>query len=584
MILTKEQQELTHLITKGQAVMKTMEASFLKSSSFLEKVVDSSSVMQEDSRGIIRMVTWADGKEGNFDGIFHDLTRDLKVTSSLADRLHHNTNRVFEVGESISQFIEWEAELMQTLEPLNTMKTFFLIAVSKLSSNSQRAIKSVVEDIQRLYAEAKEVTMKELRTMNRLADQLNQHRLDIEQEMGQLSARIRLENQRLNDSLNALFKDLEKNRKVDVQLQQVTERIAQLVAEAVTVIQQEDITGQKLQHVFESLKEIHIKMAAWERKSCDPSESELARYLVSAARIQQAQLRTIMDEYGHSSHAIRSLCPNMIGEIERLDQECLALQEFNTLTTSADGAVQILLEAIDTVSQLIRSLHTLLTATEALLNPLKDVSAEMADVIESVTKDLRVVTVNARIMASRQGSQSGLTPLTENVGQISMSSQKHSARLREQLHAFVGRVADSANSFVELEAELSRFKQNFDLFRDRSNSELHAFRDRALQLLVNLSNHAEEVQTAIHDCGGRHEDSFDDAYFAQVDTLMKNIETKVLEHCAGKVDFSNLQVFGIDQLHERYTMHSERENHAKAIGGKTNPKATAPKEDDFILF
>jgi hypothetical protein len=236
MILQKELTALNRVLLQSKTVVQNLEKGYLKSSEFLERIVESSTTMNADSQAIIQMVTWNDRSEGNFDGLFETLSAYLQKTDTLADKLKLRAMEVFKTAGTIDSFIRWEQQLMQTLEPLRTMRTFFLIEVAKLKTSNQRAIRSVVDDIQRLYREAKEVSSRELESMNLLSAQLHTDQASIERNLDLLMQTIRTENQRLDQSLRGLLEDLDNNKSIDVQLCRTTGEVTRLVSEAVTII------------------------------------------------------------------------------------------------------------------------------------------------------------------------------------------------------------------------------------------------------------------------------------------------------------------------------------------------------------
>jgi hypothetical protein len=586
MILQKELAALNKALLQSKTVVQNMEKGYLKSSEFLERIVESSMTMNADSQAIIQMVTWNDRSEGNFDGLFETLTTYLQKTDVLSGRLKSRAMDVFLTAGNIDSFIRWEQQLMQTLEPLRTMRTFFLIEVAKLKTTNQRAIRSVVDDIQRLYREAQAVSTRELESMNRLSSQLHSDKSMIERDLDLLMQTIRIENQRLDQSLRGLLEDLDNNKSIDVQLCRTTGEVTRLVSEAVTIIQNEDITGQKLDHVMTAMELIVDKIREWQATGCNIEQSELPQYLVSASRIQQQQILGIIRDYQVSHDAISGICPLMIDQIRKLDHDCLSLREFNTLTTSADGAIQILLEAVASISGLMDRMKAVATHTRELLEPLRNVSAEMADAIENITRDLRVVTINARIMASRQGARSGLGALTENVSQISIASQKLSGDLKLKLQSFIEEVNASIVSFSGMRDEVNTLLGEYQEFQKEGNASLHGFRDKALTRILDLTRHAEEIESAVDQCHGRQEVPFDSAFFTSIFDLLGTIIEQVMAHCGNAVDFDSFDVNGIDDLSKNYTMHSERETQAIVTGQKAILVGSGSSGDDdgFILF
>jgi hypothetical protein len=328
------------------------------------------------------------------------------------------------------------------------------------------------------------------------------------------------------------------------------------------------------------------KMREWQATGCSTEQTGLPQYLVSASRIQQQQILGIIRDYKASHDAISGICPLMIDQIRKLDHDCLSLREFNTLTTSADGAIQILLEAVASISQLMDRMKVVAAHTRELLEPLRLISAEMADAIENITRDLRVVTINARIMASRQGARSGLGALTENVGQISIASQKLSSDLKEKLQGFIAEVNHSIASFSGMGEQVNTLLEQYEGFEKEGNASLHGFRDKALTRILDLTRHAEEIEKAIDQCHGRQEVPFDDVFFSSIHDLLGNIIEQVLSHCGDAIDLDSFDVDGIDELSRNYTMHSERETQAIVTGQKAILAGSGSSGDDdgFILF
>jgi hypothetical protein len=583
MKLLQYKKDLETLLDRSNTVSTSLEQAFLESSRFLETIVESSALMSRDSKAIIDIVTMAEGESGEFNSIFDSLHHFLDQTASLATNIRSVEQSVFDTSRLISDFIAWEKHLMHTLEPLKTMRTFFLIETAKLDASSQRAIRSVVEDIQQLYQQANQVTQRELAAMTTLESNIAKNRVRIENDLDALAQSISVENQHLLASVRAIRDDLRHNRNVDVQLCRTTESIARDVSDVVTAIQNEDITGQKFEHVWTAVRTILQKIEAWNASGFALDLPELPVFIVSASRIQLKQIESVSHDYATSKATLDRICPRMVEAVHVLDNECLSLKEFNTLSTSADGAIQLLLEAIETEGTLLENILKVLSQTEALLSPLGQVSSDMSDEIDNITTDLRVVTINANIMASRQGRNCGLNPLTENVGQISVAAQHLSENLRGKLHHFIQEIRTALATLHDTHQMAKSLRLEYESFRSESANRLHAFRDKALALILNLSQNADKIESIFSSSLQPADLSAHEACCRETCEVLEAVIQATLSHCGNAIDFSQLHTEEIAELSRNYTMDSERHNQA-AVTGVPVTAGNAEEDDGFILF
>lgn len=568
-----------------KAIVGRMNDAFLKSSQFLESIVESSSALETESRQIIEMVTWSDGSESDFNSLIREVNSSVAVCSQFLNQLRDQSSVVVGNSKTINEFITLESQLMNTLHPLKTMRTFFLVEISKIHSDRQEAMRNVVSDIETLYGQAEKVTSKEMLQMKDLRDRLTSDRTAIEELIKELERSIREEKERMDSSISGMQKDLRENRHVDNELGRITREIAKQVSRTVTAIQSDDITSQKIDHIAEAIEAMVSKIEEWSKDSYSIENQNIAKYLVSSARIQKKQIQSVMKDFKDSSEEINHICPVISEMVRELDKKCLSLKEYNTLTTSADGAIQVLLEALDAVDHLFQTTNHALRKIHSLLKPLEQISSESAEAIDDITIDLRVVTVNARIMASKVGAQSGLTPLTENVGQISLESNRYSNQLRTDLHSFVVEVSETLQEIGQTTEKLEEAKEAFQSVQNHGKQKLHNFRDKALMHLHRLSEHAEVVEREAERCIRGDEAMEFYQYFESLQYRIQYMEDRIIEHVGDSLNLEEIDAEIVSDLHENYTMHSERKNHEMAIDSKDDSSSQSTgAEDEFILF
>ncbi|MCG8527321.1 MAG: hypothetical protein MI748_13130 [Opitutales bacterium] len=574
------------LIAEGEQAVSEMNQSFLKSSQFIETAVESSAIMNAEAKEIIQMVNWSDGSEDDFNKLAADIRSSLAECLQLIRTLQDNSKSVIGAHSRVESFIHLQNRLMQTLQPLKTMKTFFLIAISKLKSDRQHSMLDVVSNIEFLHKQATEVLSKEISEMRTLQRSLFSEKSKIEVLINDLSNEIDAKNKLIQTSLEGMQQDLRKNQYINVEVERITQAIASTVSESVSAIQSDDITSQKVGHVFEAMEIIHKRMMDWERSSYSVEDHETGLYLISAVRVQKRQIESAIRDCRKSSEDMFRIYPAISEELKLLDDECLALKEYNTFTTSANGAIQILLEALQSIENLFASYDLALSSIKGLIKPLEKISSESADAIDDITIDLRVVTVNARIMADKVGANSGLTPLTENVGQISLESKKCSNELWKELHTFIDTFEGLFEVFQKIELDLHSAKKEFDVLNTEGKERLHAFRDKAFVHLKKLTKNAELIENKVLRQSDARESLKYINYFESLVQLMEEVEDLVIDHYNGQLNLDEMDANLLLDLQGNYTMHSERKNHELAFENENDDSAlsTGAKDDEFILF
>jgi len=568
----------------SRSVTKTLESQFLKTSSILEEVVDLSGKMLQESHSIVQMVTLQQETELDFKEIITSVSDFVRQTTELAAKVESKLVQVFDAGDNIHQIVSLENRLMSTLAPLKTMKTFFLIEASKLSKADQSAFLSLVSDIQTLYSEARNITEQEFKQFSEFGKLLEQSKINTHKNLDRFNSMVKEEYASLEAALDDLQSDMQRNRVVDVALYKCSETINQCVSDIVTAIQNEDIAGQKSLHVFEAVEDILHHIERWKQNDFTMKDPGIPAFIVTASKIQQEQIVSVINDFSLSNQKLHQMIPQITEQVKKLDSECLELREFKVLTTSADGVIQILLESLEVVWKMLNRFFAIITATEPLVAPLQKVSTEVIKDLMSITLDLRVVTVNARIKANKQGSHSGLTPLTANVGSISVETQTICNSISYHLEQLQIAATNALRAFENSKQDALGLKERFQTYKKHSNENLHAFRDNALEKILRLLKDAENVERVTAQCWEVSKQGFSQEKFYRdvIETLAELIE--YVESRCGDVDLSTCHSDELEKLKARYTMDVERQNQANITGQDFQGSSSEQDSLDSIFF
>jgi hypothetical protein len=286
------------------------------------------------------------------------------------------------------------------------------------------------------------------------------------------------------------------------------------------------------------------------------------QFIRQSCRLEGAQLDSARQELASAETKIRTGIEKVLSHVNEIDTHCLSLDEFTLLTTSSDGIVQVLIETIEEVRVVVGS--TVANASDAyeLLRPLGSLASDLTLIIRNMSGKIQLIGLNAQIkaaQAAQNGRGKGLEVLSARTREISEETNRIGEQAAASLDSLVGGLAHNVKAFEQLQARGKAQQTELNLQGRQYETQLHAIRDDALQVLRaigasldNLGQHARDA-LALVEFTKFHEVTLP-ALQAPVQALGQAAERWLddRQHALSKQSL-------VESFKQNYTMNSERQ-------------------------
>lgn len=538
-----------------------LEAQFLKTGSSLESLAEEG---QQFIRQVESLIGLATGK-GCDHSIFTDAISLVERTTNFLAGCELETSRMLDslrdYNSQITRLLGTEVELQQAMLPLNIVQTLFRMESAPLGPEVQQMFGALTQEIESLHSQMREIFGTKFKQLEQTRQTIGLVIAKLEEEVASLQQVTRARKTQIDASLNTLKQEMLRNQDRDVRLDRFSHDVAREVQEIVMGLQFQDIVNQKLQHVHAALPQISDKLAQFDSAGRD-SAAESMQFIRQSCRLEGAQLDSARQELAAAETTIRTGIEKVLSHVNEIDTRCLSLDEFTLLTTSSDGIVQVLIETIEEVRVVVGS--TVANASDAyeLLRPLGSLASDLTLIIRNMSGKIQLIGLNAQIkaaQAAQDGRGKGLEVLSARTREISEETNRIGEQAAASLDSLVGGLAHNVKAFEQLQARGKAQQTELNLQGRQYETQLHAIRDDALQVLrtigvslENLGQHAREA-LALVEFTQFHETTLP-ALQAPVQALGQAAE-KWLDDRQHALSKQSL----VESFKQNYTMNSERQ-------------------------
>jgi hypothetical protein len=474
----------------------------------------------------------------------------------------------------LQELLSDQQQLERSFAPMGFLHLFFRIESAALPVELQTLFHAVTAEMQRLYTDVSasfadhekaigETHRRAAITARQLHEQSAHHaavaarkRTEVERSLAFLETELGKSDQR-NGQLDAAIGDL--NREIDT----------------ITVsLQYQDITRQKMEHVQMAARNVLDQFSS---PGATPLKHRLRAQQV-LCEVQAMQLGAVQQELESATTTIKSGLSALLERLNWIENECLSVASLKQITADMDAVTADMIAAHRITSGLMRdSLESLTKAIESTRR-FAGATTNASDTMRRLAADLHLIGLNAQVQ-SVQANNGSLEVLSGAASAISREAGALSSNFETKLAA----TTESFTKLVESEGALhektcAKYStlqgEDAKIFDDLTH-ELETGKALVTEvgsLLLQLKERADELLPSV-DLADFSRDAIANARTVFISLAAACADGLQGDESDDKATLADLQ--------SNYTMNSEREAHAAALGmhSGVSPAQTNPPPD-----
>jgi hypothetical protein len=556
-----------------------IERRFLACGSALQEQVKLTARLNTQSRRLNELGARGDRGETAIHRVMQRLTTHLDLSDRFARESERLASTLDDYAHHLQLLLQDQQRLERSFAPMRALHSFFRIESAALPPELQSLFHAVTAEMRRLHEEvsasfAEDTTAlvdtrrRVLAAASQLRHQSAEHlsiaatkRLEVQHALTDLSAKL-AEQRRRQEQLATAITALDRE----------TDRIA-------VSLQYQDITRQKMEHVHEAARAVLNGFAPADRTPLR-QRAIVQRML---CQVQTVQLDSVQQELEQATDTITSGLRALLDHLDRIESECLSLDQLNAITADMDAAIAALGEIHRVTANLMQRALGRLTEAIQTARGFSAATTGATDTMRRLAADLLLMGLNAQVQALQANNNclevlaGAVSHISGEAGTLTLDFERKLADTIRTLSDFVQRseafhlevlaehrVLHAENDAVsgELDAEHSAHKA---LVND-VGAALRQLRGQAGELLASIAL-ADISREPIHD--------------------LRELFSALADACSEAVtDDQPLDERVLADVRSRYTMDSERTAHAAAlrrpaavpVAGAAVARASSPAE------
>jgi hypothetical protein len=558
-----------------------IEAQFATTGDALEKLSDLTGNLVKEAENVFE-IALGKADSGTLQSPGANLLEWLNSLDETRQQLPPLLSGIGSHQRRIERLMNHEKRLGHAVSTLQILPSLFKIESASLSADNRRLFLGLVQDIHNVHEKVSDSLRTSFETVQLMGRRLAEGRTQFNQFIETKCRSIGIRRAELEGSILENTRQLEANQSENVNLLETTREAQQQVGRVVIALQYQDITKQKLDHIDRMRSEI---------------EGTLSKRRLTRADLQFCREGvTLCRAHGDSvTHDLDQACSEIqcgVGEIARLgqiDETCLTLQQFNALAISADGFIQKMLDASDELDMLTRDLVQGVRDLVDFLEPLSGALSGLSLTMNQVSAEIRLIALNAQVQAIQNGLGTGLEILSARTCDVADDmfaiGQEMTLSLQE-MESALGNDLDFCRTVCAAGEDLLEKLET----RGQNDAEgLHAYRDRALNMLVAVSDIGSEIaQRARQVVASCSFDKLGKAALAQANRTLHEL-ARELEIATGRGRAPLPPGHTVETFRRYYSTADEVESHNRLFGSPEPPAdarqaSLTETNDDGFLF
>lgn len=489
--------------------------------------------------------------------------RERFEASKLLDRLIADRAR-------IDECIRAEGSIDRILEPLRTVNTLFKVVAAPLGANVQAIFESLVEELGELMDSVDSLVGARFEDLAKVREVLDAMTADMRAQQAHWTE-LATQRSAMQATLRELEGQLVANAQRETKIGAASHRIAESIEQVVTGLQWQDIISQKLDHSSKSLTALIGRL-----RSGDADPATINR----AARVEWAQVNVARNELAEAERAIVEGIGRVREILSQSDDSAVMLGEFELLTTSSNGMVQLLLESIDSVDAQIESAVRTSNESMRTIRQIGESASALTAAVRELSERTLLVGMNAQVQSCKVQQGAGLGVLSSRTSDISREVARVGDAVARKLDAIVTDLRECGEIFAGLLEQSQTHRTAFREGREQVESSLHSVRDEALRLVQSTGGSIEEIERI--GAGALSATRFRETMEPSFSMLLEVLGTLIEATGGHEARFGESEV-GLDATLRSYTMESERQIFAAVGAGAAAGVAVATARHDTSI-
>ena len=549
-------QEVERVVEGLLGQSKQLEDKFLATTGSLMELEAEGGKFVKESERLVNLATGrADGSE-----IFLRTICVLDPPHQFLNNSHEQLSRLLcrlkEDNQRITNLVNGRDELERTMAPLKYIQTSFRIEAAPLGEEVQVMFLGLTQEIEKLHTQVRELFATKYEELLQIQRTISEVIKSLQTQTDNVWRDISQEKKQIDSTLTNLQRELMDNQKRESSIANLSGHLAQDIQKIVVGLQFQDIISQRLQHTVKDLSQI--------RERFDGSDEGIA-FMARACRLEAEQIKSVRQDLGKAEHTVKHGIEDLLAQIAEADQNCVSLKEFENLTTSANGMVQVLLDVLKAVEKQVGI--TVIGCDQAYetLRPIGSAASDLTQEVKELSQRIHLIGLNAQVQASQVENGMGLEVLSARTSEISRDTNRISENMANQLDQLVAGLAESLRELEILHNSASEQKQALDTQGAKCENELHGLRDDALTALGVVS----ELLDGIRQQGQAVLSTA--TYVSTADHALADLQAKLEAVTAKSTSvLGKDKIFDdklISEIRNDYTMASERAVFDASMGG-----------------
>lgn len=566
-----------------QAAVAEMEKRFLAISTSLENTTVIGRDLVEHGEGLISLALGQGGGQITIETTAEHIWAAIEFVERNVRHYAQLNSQLTRSSQQITRTLAAEQSLSRTLAPLTYVQTLFRVESAACAPEVQTMFLALVHEIDRIRQHVESGFREKfqlIREIQAILDRANLHLLGRQSQAQEAVATLRAQ---LTQSIDAMKASYERNRDRDTRLANESKAVNQATGQVVISLQFFDILTQKLQHIDKIIADMEAQYAA--PPAGKAAVCQLLRRLQQSGRLCDAQLASVETELQHAATTINDGLHRITEQMAALDSDCLALRDFDNVTTGVDGAVQILLDSLVDVHQLVQKAEAHAVDSHQAILPIGGMTTNFTSFIRKLAFEIQLIGLNAEVQAAHVGQGTGLEVLSAQTSAISRDTSQLSTDLAVELDTLTAGLDQVVTSFGTMREENARFSQTLAATIAEDNASLHDYRNSALKVLQHLAELLPQLQEHVQSAAQTADFT---SFVTQPLRQLRGAVTSLAAAAGAHADLGDDNAAPpqtADQFLHLYTMRSEIDVHRAALANApTDAPAAPPAPDNVELF
>lgn len=562
--------------------MREVETRFLEIGNTLETTTDLARDLVEHCEALIALALGQGGGEIMIDEAARHIWSAIDFVEKGDERIELLIRQLIASNDEITQTLGTEQLLERTITPLNYVQTLFRVESAGLPPPVQEMFHALVREINRIRQHVEGGFREKFELIRQIQSILTSAITQLVNQQSRAKQTVTDLRKQMAASLESMKASYERNRDRDTRLIDVSRAVSAETGKVVIALQVQDMLNQKLQQVHSALSAMEESFGQLSFRRAEAGRS--LRFIQETGKVAGAQLTAMQEELATAGETIGGGLQQIIGRMDTLDGDCLALRDLDSVTTGVDGAVQILLDSLEDVRRLVGTAGSHAKEAHRTIEPIGGMTTNFTSFMRELSLEIQLIGLNAEVQATHVGRGTGLEVLSARTSEISRETSRLSEALASQLDSLTAGLDRVVQSFREIRDETATFNTKLDGEINGDEKCLHDYRDSALKVLTHVGERLPQLKQATETA--RSQSDFAATAVARITELQSTVAAlsaaaQALADGAGiSADTTGLT----DRFIAGYTMRSQVEIHREAVGAAPGAEAKADNDAGIELF